>query len=198
MNFLRLQTLSRLGILLSCLFVVSACSSVISTATGDNGIEENPARRSIGTVMDDNSIETNINVNLNAADEALKKAHITVVSYDSKVLLVGQVPTQALKDLATEVATSTSRRIETVHNELEIAGNTSLLSRSSDGWITTKVKTAMLADSEVSGLKTKIITSNGTVFLMGRTSKAQADLAANLASRIKGVVKVVRAFEYTD
>lgn len=187
----------RLALLFSSLLITS-CSSIISATTGDDGFSENPSRRSLGTIFDDNGIETAVQVNLNAADEALKNSHIRVVSYDNRVLLVGQVPSQELKDLATRVATSTSRRIETVHNELEIAGDTNFLARSSDTWITAKVKTFMLANKEVSGLRTKIITINGTVYLMGLMSHSQADKAAEVASKTNGVVRVVRAFEYTD
>lgn len=190
--------LTLLFVTFTSLFLLSACSSIISATTGDEGLRENPNKRSAGAVMDDSSIETQILVNLNAADEALKNAHISVVSYDSRVLLVGQVPTQALKELAGRVATSSSRRIETVHNELVVAGDTGFFSRTSDAWITSKVKTFMLVNDEVSGLRTKVLTSNGTVYLMGLKTHKQADKAAELASHVRGVVKVVRAFEYID
>jgi osmotically-inducible protein OsmY len=190
--------LLRFGLFASFLLLLNSCSTVISATSGDDGLEEDPGRRSVGTMMDDSSIETAVLVNLNAADEGLKKAHIRVVSYDTRVLLVGQVPTEELKALATRVATSSARRIEIVHNELEVAGDTNFLSRTSDTWITAKVKTFMLADKNVSGLRTKVITANGVVYLMGLVSNVQADQAAELASRVSGVVKVVRAFEYTD
>jgi len=100
--------LTRLGLIFSFLFFLNSCATVISATTGDEGIQEDRGRRSMGAVVDDNSIETTIKVNLNAADEQLKKAHINVVSFNGTVLMVGQVPSQEMKNLATRVARTSS------------------------------------------------------------------------------------------
>ncbi len=180
------------------LFLLNGCASVISATTGDDGVEENRGRRSMGAMMDDGSIETTIKVNLNAADEQLKNSHINVVSFNATVLLVGQVPSQDMKNLATRVARSSSSRVKEVYNELEVAGATTFLSRSNDAWLSAKIKTLMLADSEVSGLRTKVVTENGVVYLMGLLTQEEADKTVNLVSNTKGVTKVVRAFEYIN
>ena len=190
--------LLRLGFLLTLIGFVSSCASVISATTGNEGIEENRGSRSMGAVVDDNSIETVIKVNLNAADEQLKKAHINVVSFNGTVLLVGQVPSQDIKNLATRVASTSSSRVKEVYNELEVAGATTFLSRSNDAWLTAKIKTLMLADAEVSGMRTKVITENGVVYLMGLLTQEEANTAVNLVSNTKGVTKVVRSFEYIN
>jgi len=190
--------LLRLGFLLTLIGFVSSCASVISATTGNEGIEENRGSRSMGAVVDDNSIETVIKVNLNAADEQLKKAHINVVSFNGTVLLVGQVPSQDIKNLATRVARTSSSRVKEVYNELEVAGATTFLSRSNDAWLTAKIKTLMLADAEVSGMRTKVITENGVVYLMGLLTQEEANTAVNLVSNTKGVTKVVRSFEYIN
>jgi len=190
--------LTRLGLIFSFLFFLNSCATVISATTGDEGIQEDRRRRSMGAVVDDNSIETTIKVNLNAADEQLKKAHINVVSFNGTVLMVGQVPSQEMKNLATRVARTSSSRVKEVYNELEVAGTTTFLSRSNDAWLTAKIKTLMLADSEVSGLRTKVISENGVVYLMGLVSQEDANKTVNLVSNTKGVTKVVRAFEYIN
>jgi len=190
--------LVRLGFLLTLLGLISSCASVISATTGDDGIQENRGRRSMGAVVDDGSIETTIKVNLNAADEQLKASHINVVSFNGTVLLVGQVPSQDIKNLATRVARTSSSRVKEVYNELEVAGSTTFLSRSNDAWLTAKIKTLMLADAEVSGMRTKIVTENGVVYLMGLLTQEEANTAVELVSNTKGVTKVVRAFEYIN
>lgn len=182
---------------LSIVFALTSCATVISTVS-DEGITEDRSKRSVGTVLDDNSVETIIKVNINAADEGLKKSNIEVNVHNGLVLLTGQVPSQDLKNLATRVATSSSTRVSTVLNELEVSGKTSFLSRTNDGWISTKLKTLMLADNEISGLKVKVITENGVVYLMGLVSHEEADRIVNMVSEARGVVKVVRAFEYID
>jgi len=190
--------LLRFGFLLTLIGFISSCASVISATTGNEGIEENRGSRSMGAVVDDNSIETVIKVNLNAADEQLKKAHINVVSFNGTVLLVGQVPSQDIKNLATRVARTSSSRVKEVYNELEVAGATTFLSRSNDAWLTAKIKTLMLADAEVSGMRTKVVTENGVVYLMGLLTQEEANTAVNVVSNTKGVTKVVRAFEYIN
>jgi osmotically-inducible protein OsmY len=186
--------LIRLISIFGLVFLLNACATVIGTATGDDGIQEDPGRRSAGTRIDDESLETTIKVNLNAADEGLKDSHISVISFNSTVLLVGQVPTQELKNLATRVA-NTPSRVTTVHNELEVAGVTTFLSRSNDAWISTKIKTLMLTNSEISGLRIKVVTENGVVYLMGLVAAEEANRAVDLVSNTRGVTKVVRAFE---
>jgi osmotically-inducible protein OsmY len=190
--------LVRLGFLLTLIGFISSCASVISATTDNEGIQENRGSRSMGAVVDDNSIKTVIKVNLNAADEQLKKAHINVVSFNGTVLLVGQVPSQDIKNLATRVARTSSSRVKEVYNELEVAGATTFLSRSNDAWLTAKIKTLMLADAEVSGMRTKVVTENGVVYLMGLLTQEEANTAVNLVSNTKGVTKVVRAFEYIN
>ena len=190
--------LLRLGLVFSIIFLLNSCATVISATTGDEGIQEDRGRRSVGAIVDDGSIETAIKVNLNAADEQLKDGHINVVSFNGTVLLVGQVPSQESKNLATRVARTSSSRIKEVYNELEVAGTTTFLSRSNDAWLSAKIKTLMLADSEVRGFRTKVVTENGVVYLMGLLSQEEADSAVTLVSNAKGVTKVVRAFEYIN
>ena len=189
---------ANLPLALFFLCLLSGCATVISATTGDDGLEENRGRRTFGAMVDDGSIETTVKVNLNAADDGLKDAHISVVSFNGVVLLVGQVPSQDLKNLATRVATSSSTRIKTVHNELEVAGATTFLSRSNDAWLSTKLKTLMLADPSVNGLRTKVVTENGVVYLMGLVTQEEADRTVELVSNTQGVTKVVRAFEYIN
>ena len=188
----------RLGILFSMLCLLNSCATVISATTGDEGIQEDRGRRSVGALVDDNSIETTIKVNLTAADEQLKNSHINVVSFNGTVLLVGQVPSQDAKNLSTRVARTSSSRVKEVYNELEVAGSTTFLSRSNDAWLSAKIKTLMLADSEVSGRRTKVVTENGVVYLMGLLTQSEADMAVELVSNTRGVTKVVRAFEYIN
>ena len=188
----------RLGYVFSMLFFLNSCATVISATAGDDGIQEDRGRRSVGAVVDDNSIETTIKVNFNAADELLKNSHINVVSFNGTVLLVGQVPSQDTKNLATRVVRTTSTRVKEVYNELEVAGSTTFLSRSNDAWLSAKIKTLMLTNSDVSGRRTKVVTENGVVYLMGLLTQEEANTAVELVSNTRGVTKVVRAFEYIN
>lgn len=60
-----------------------------------------------------------------------------------------------------------------------------------DTWITTKVKSSLLAESEVSGLDINVDTLNGVVTLRGQVeNQAQIDAATRIARGIEGVSNV--------
>lgn len=60
-----------------------------------------------------------------------------------------------------------------------------------DTWITAKVKSALLADTDVAGLEINVETVNGVVTLAGQvTDQAQIDEATRLARGIEGVTDV--------
>lgn len=60
-----------------------------------------------------------------------------------------------------------------------------------DTWITTKVKSSLLADPDVAGLKIDVDTANGVVALSGQVDQqAQIEEATRIAREIKGVTDV--------
>jgi hyperosmotically inducible protein len=60
-----------------------------------------------------------------------------------------------------------------------------------DTWITTKVKSSLLADTTVAGTKIDVDTVDGVVFLTGTAkTQAQVDQAKKVAAGIEGVGKV--------
>lgn len=60
-----------------------------------------------------------------------------------------------------------------------------------DTWITSKVKSTFLADSELSGIDIKVETNQGVVTLSGVVATAaERDLAVAKAKEIKGVTAV--------
>lgn len=60
-----------------------------------------------------------------------------------------------------------------------------------DTWITTKVKSSLLADEDVAGLQIDVDTVNGVVTLTGDVaSQAQLEEARRIASEIEGVTDV--------
>lgn len=60
-----------------------------------------------------------------------------------------------------------------------------------DTWITTKVKSSLLADTDTAGTDIQVETNNGVVALSGNVgSQAEAEAATRIASEIEGVVNV--------
>lgn len=134
---------------------------------------------------------------LRADPEIRKQCHVAVTSYHGTVLLVGQAPTLELRDRIEEIARS-APGIQRFYNEITIGGPSSLLTRTSDTWITTKVKSLLLATEGLHSGQIKVLTEDSTVFLLGIVNRAQADLAVKATKRVKGVKKVVKVFQYTS
>ena len=173
--------------------LLSGCGTIMSSA-GAGPIEEDPGERTFAQQMTDESIETKALVNINAADEAYDQAHLSVVSYNGFLLLVGQVPSEALKALATDV-TRDLEAVRRIYNELEVGPETSAGTRTNDTWITTQVKSKLLASSDTPGRRVKVVTENAVVYLMGLVTAAEADRSALEAAEVKSVARVVQLFE---
>ncbi|MFO1318157.1 MAG: BON domain-containing protein [Burkholderiales bacterium] len=150
-------------------------------------------RRSSGTYLDDEGIEIKASGQINANHP--KQTHVNVTSYNRLVLLTGEVPTEEVRldvgSLARKVA-----GVRTVANELAVAPETTLSSRSNDTYITSRVKTRFIEARKFQVNHVKVVTENGVVYLMGLVKKQEGDAAADIAARTSGVKKVVQVFEY--
>ncbi len=121
--------------------------------------------------------------------------HVNVTSFNRRVLLTGEVRDDAMKN-AVEREVRNIEGVESVANELIIAGPASYTSRSNDALITTKVKASLVDMKTISAASFKVVTENGTVFLMGRVTQREGTVAADVARGVGGVQKVVKLFDY--
>ncbi|GAA5317836.1 MAG: BON domain-containing protein [Candidatus Pelagadaptatus aseana] len=195
MNANKFSSAKLLTALLASL-MLSGCASLID-ATTEEPLQVNPGKRSLGSYIDDQQLETIITVNLRKASPELKAAHLDVVSFNGVVLLTGQVNSNSLRQQASSVARNVNS-VRQVFNEIQISGNTSMLARANDTWLTTKVKTVLMSNKDIDSGRIKIVTENGTVYLLGLLSRVEAEKAANVVSHVQGVQKVVKAIEYID
>ena len=172
---------------------LTGCGSILATFES-NSIEDEPGERSLAEQVLDESIETKAIVNIRAANAAFDDLGFLVVSYNGYVLIAGEVPNQGLKDEASAVV----REIEGVrriYNELVIGPKSTSGTEANDVWLTTKIKTALLTDSEVPSLRVKVVTENSVFYLMGLLSTEEANRTAAAAADVDGVTRVVRLFE---
>ena len=184
------------AILSAMLLTLTGCGSLLATMETDT-IEEDEGERTWGRFIEDDNIETKARVNIHASDEAFDSAHLNIVSYNGYVLIVGQVPSEELKAKATEVVRKI-RGVRRIYNELEVAAPSSGMTRTSDTWITTKVKSFLLGNPDIQGNRVKVVTEDGVVYLMGLATRDEAQRITEQASGISGVQKVVKLFELID
>ena len=174
----------------------SGCTTIIDAVTPEP-IAESRDKRSFGQSIDDSIIETKAEVNIRKASEDLKASHIAAISHNGLVLLVGQVPNEPARLTAAKVVQKI-RDVRAVQNELEIAGVSSLFTRTADSWITGKVKTKLIGNAEIKSSRINVSTENGVVYLMGVVKQKTGQLASEIAQATGGVQRVVKVFEYVD
>jgi len=176
---------------------MNGCTTLID-ATTKEPLQPDPSQRSFGTYIDDKRLEVIVGVNIRKADSRLRQSsNINITSFNSVILLTGQAPAPELRTLAGDTATKVNG-VRQVHNEIQMKGNSPFLTRTNDTWLGTKVKTVLLADNKVKGLKIKVIVEDAVVYLMGLATQEEANIAASLSSNVNGVREVVRVFEYTN
>ncbi len=174
--------------------VISGCAAVAVGGAVAAGVMIAEDRRTVGTMTEDEGVEQKAS---NRIKEKNKDAHINVTSYNRMVLLTGEVPTEAAKADAERIARAVEN-VRSVFNELRIAGNTAMQSRTNDSVITSKVKARFVDARKFSPVHVKVVTENGVVYLMGLVKKQEAADATEVARTTGGVTKVVRLFEYLD
>lgn len=193
-----LRMLSSLSILLLVTVIQGCAGAVVGGAAAGASVAHD--RRSAGTVVDDEIIELKAREMLFSDKELFEQTHISVTSYNNILLLSGETPTDALRSKAFSLVSGIPK-VRKVHNELVLAAPSSLLTRSSDTWITTKVKTNLFNIKNIEGFdptRVKVVTENGTVFLLGIVTRQEAEAAVNASRTVKGVQRVVKLFEYLN
>lgn len=180
----------------SLLCLIAVC--VVGCANTQNHISHSLKNtgQSMELMGDDIAIKHRINSAI-SNDPAFQNSHIVVTSFNRNVLLVGQTNNPRLKMRAQNFAARIPQ-VNRIYNEITVRGVTSALTRSSDTWITTKVKSDLIAKMGPDANRIKVVTENGTVYLLGTLSRAEAKQAANVARRLGGVQRVVQLFEYDN
>ncbi len=167
----------------------------VGAGAGATGVAMSEDRRTSGTFIEDEGIELKSTRRLN--EQLGSKAHINVTSFNRNVLLTGEVPDRASKELAEKLVMSIEN-VQDIANELAVGGISSLASRSNDALLTTKVKGRLLTAETVQINHVKVITENSVVYLLGVVKRIEANSAASVASSTAGVSKVIKVFEYLD
>jgi osmotically-inducible protein OsmY len=122
------------------------------------------------------------------------RGHVNVTSYNRLALITGEVPSEADR-AAVEQAIQRIEGVKSTVNELAVAGNSSLTSRSNDVILTSKVKATFVDAKDLQANAFKVVTERGNVYLMGIVTEREANRAADLTAGISGVQKVVKVFE---
>ncbi|MGO2342733.1 BON domain-containing protein [Vibrio litoralis] len=171
---------------LSSLFLVAGCAST--------GNSSDPAQQQ---QWQEKNIQSNINA-LNQAPQYRGKIRVTSeITSAGHILLLGQSVDEDNKQYI-EGYVKNLPNVDKVYNQIRIAKPLSFQQISHDIWLTTKVKSALLSDDRLDKYSIKVTTENKEVFLIGNISEEGAQIAADVASKIEDVSKVIKAFNYVS
>jgi len=184
---MKLAQISIIGMAVLCL---SSCLNVATT-----GAQAVYNRHSIETNINDQLTTYHVYQAINHKPEFFKDTNVAITTYNNEVLLAGQVPFAWQREKLKEVI-KTIPDIDHVYNLVEVSNPTSTLTRISDAWLTAKVKAKLIASADVDATHVKVMTENGTVYLMGILRPDEAQAAVEVARNTDGVQDVVKVFSY--
>lgn len=175
------------------LALLQGCAAAV-VAGGASAVTSANDRRTLGAQIDDKNVVLKAKRALSDDATTAEGSNINVTSYNGVLLLTGQTRSEAIRQQA-QALVGKIDGVRDVQNQIRLGNNTAMTTRTRDSWISTKVKTQLLADEQVSGLNIKVVTENAEVFLMGLVTEQEAAKAVDIARHVDGVARVVRAFE---
>ena len=172
--------------------MLSACAPLLVGGALVGGAMVATDRRTSGTIVEDETIELKAGSRIR---EALgERGNVGVTSYNRVVLLTGDVPEAADKATAEQVV-ARIENVQSVVNELVVGLARSVISRSKDVFLTSKVKASLIDARDLFSNSIKVVTSHQTVYLMGRVTEREATRAAEVARGVDGAQKIVKVFD---
>ena len=185
------QTLVLSLALAACLLSLSGCFPLVAGGMVGGAMVASD-RRTTGTVIEDEAIEQKAAARIR--ENLGERGHINVTSYSRQVLLTGEVPSAQDKQLV-EKLVSGVENVRNIVNELGVLGNSTLTQRSSDSFVTSKVKANLLDAQDLPGNAFKVVTERGTTYLLGRVTQREANRGTDIVRGTSGVQRVVRVLE---
>ena len=149
-----------------------------------------PATTTVGTEIDDSVITTSVKSAL-LADPDIKSIDFKVETRKGEVQLSGFAESQAQIDRATAVAKGVAG-VKNVMNNVAVKGSPTTVGNTiDDSVVTTRVKSALLAESSIKSRDIAIVTRKGEVQLSGFVDdQKQIDRAIEITRGVEGVSSV--------
>lgn len=177
--------------LITALPMLQGCIPVMVTGAAA-GVMSAHDRRSTGTQTDDETTEWKANQHV--PDQYKTFSHVNFTAFNRRVLITGEVPNEEAKSVI-EAETRKLEGVREVYNELGVGQVSSYGSRSTDAYITSKVKARLVDSNQISANHIKVSTERAIVYLMGIVNDREAKVAVAVARTTAGVVKVVNVLE---
>jgi len=173
---------------------LQGCFLALAGAAGGTALVATD-RRTVGSQTEDREIQ------VKALSDLTKNlpdgSHINVAVFNQRVLLTGEVPDEASKQQAGQMARAISN-VGSVVNELAVQPASSFTSRANDAYLEGRVKAELIEYKDLSANDFKVVSERGTLYLMGLVTPDEGATAADATSKVMGVKKVVKVYQYIN
>ena len=173
---------------------LQGCALLLIGAAGGGALVATD-RRTLGAQTEDKEIRVKAMSRLN--DQLPDEAHVKTTVYNRRVLLTGEVPNEATKRQAEDIVRDLNN-VNSIVNELAIQGASSLSSRANDAYLEGRIKAALVQEKGLSANNYKVVAERGDIYLMGLVTMDEGNRGADVASRVPGVERVVKVFQYIE
>ena len=180
--------------------LMAGCSTIATDGVEITEQSLSHDRRTREAILIDKDIETEAYSELNSDDDLLNQCHFTITAYNGAVLVTGETPNEELRKKIISTV-QVAPNVKLIHNNLIIGYPNDSSSRTNDKYITDTVKKALnqirtIPDFDPSMVK--VITENGTVYLMGLVHRDEGTVVINVARLQPGIKQIITVFEYID
>ncbi|HYM04853.1 MAG TPA: BON domain-containing protein [Stellaceae bacterium] len=185
-----LRTWLLTGTLLAALPVLSGCIVAAAGAGAAGGYAVLGQEESPGDQLKDKTIAAQVAQSWEQYSRDL--AHdLDDTVYQQRVLITGRVPSEEMHQEAVKRAWRVGN-VKEVHDEIEVGPETHFSDQARDTVISTRLRTDLLADSNVKSINYTIKTENGVVYVIGSArSQAELNRVTDYARNIPNVRRVV-------
>ena len=125
---------------------LQGCVLAVAGAAGGGALMATD-RRTLGTQTADREIQ--VKAYSQIANQLGDSAHVDVTVFNRRALLTGEVPTEAMKQQAEQIARGVGD-VEAIVNELKVGPVTDFSDRANDSYLVTRVKTMLIAEKGIS------------------------------------------------
>ncbi len=180
-----------IGVMLMTSIVTTGCTTNYLTNSTEGTYGVPMTERTIPQRLLDRSIEHTVKINVYGLKEDLQQtSRMGIDSFNSEVLLTGEVPTEAIK-VEVEKVVSSMPDVRHVYNELNVSASKGYSSTVHDGYITSKLLAKVAASDGVKASQIKAVTNDGVVYIMGRMTPTQQSHLIDIANNTVGVTELV-------
>ncbi|HSX20874.1 MAG TPA: BON domain-containing protein, partial [Gammaproteobacteria bacterium] len=137
-------------------------------------------RRPAKTIVEDQAVTVKANLALAKNKPIWKASHVSTLSYNNSILLVGQTKEPYYKHEIEKIVHKVSG-VSTIYNQITVGCPIPLSTRTNDTWLTAQVKARILSNRNVGMNRVKVITEDSVVYLMGALTEDEAEIAIRIA-----------------